>query len=59
LTTKASPSSTARVERLARSEPASGSDIPTHHTVSPLIAAGAIAFCSSSPNSSSDGPTMA
>ena len=39
--TKLSPSSTARVCRPARSEPAFGSLMPMHHTVSPRIAAGA------------------
>ncbi len=58
-TTKWSPSRTARVRIDARSEPAPGSLIPMHHTVSPRSAAGTSSRCSSVPNSSRLGATIA
>src|SRR3954469_1905846 len=59
VTKKWSPSSTARVVSDARSEPAFGSLIPMHHTMSPRRAAGASFFCSSVPNSKRLGATIA
>ena len=59
LMTKWSPSSTARVCRPARSEPAFGSLIPMHQTVSPRIAAGTSCLLLVVPNSSRLGATIA
>ena len=50
LTTKWSPSRTARVRSEARSEPASGSDIPWHQMSSARIIRGSsVRFCASVP----------
>ena len=59
LTTKWSPSSWARVRRPARSEPASGSDMPSAAVMSPR-SSGTAHFCfwASVPNPSSEGPMM-
>ena len=55
-TTKRSPSSTARVRRPARSDPASGSLMPSAAVMSPRSSGTAHRrFCSSVPNTSSDG----
>ena len=56
LTTKWSPSSTARVRRPARSEPASGSDMPSAAVMSARSSGTAhFCFCSSVPKFNSDG----
>jgi hypothetical protein len=50
LTTKSSPSRTARVRSDARSDPASGSDMPWHQMSSARIMRGSrVCFCSSVP----------
>jgi len=50
LTTRSSPSRSARVRRLARSEPALGSEYPWHHMFSPLSTRGRWkAFCGGVP----------
>ena len=57
--TQSSPSSTARVPRLARSEPAFGSEKPWHHVSSPERIRGRNRrFCSSVPHFSSVLPTI-
>ncbi len=59
LTTKWSPSSTARVRSDARSEPALGSLMPSDAVFSPLSTGTAQwCFCSSEPNEISDAATM-
>ncbi len=58
VTTQASPSSTARVCTLARSEPALGSEYPWHHSSSPARMAGRKRrFCASVPKARRVGPT--
>ena len=59
LTTQSSPSRTAVVRRLARSEPASGSEKPCAHQMSRLAVAGRKrSFCSWLPNWASTGPII-
>ena len=59
LTTQSSPSRTAVVRRLARSEPASGSEKPCDHQMSRLAVAGRKrSFCSWLPNCASTGPII-
>ena len=59
LTTKSSPSRTAEHRRLARSEPASGSEKPWLHQMSRLAVFGRNScFCSSVPNCAITGPIM-
>ena len=59
LTTQSSPSRTAVVRRLARSEPASGSEKPWHHQMSRFAVAGRKrSFCSWLPNAAMTGPIM-
>ena len=56
LTTKWSPSRTARVERLARSLPAPGSLIPRHHAISARsVGSSQASCCAGVPVSRSDG----
>ena len=58
-TTKWSPSSTARVWRLARSEPALGSENPWHHRSSAVRMRGRKRFCCSGvPSFISVGPSI-
>ncbi len=59
LTTQWSPSSTARVDSDARSEPDPGSEKPWHHLSSPLRIRGRKwRFCSSVPQRSSVPPSI-
>ena len=59
LTTQSSPSRTAVVRRLARSEPASGSEKPCDHQMSRFAVSGRNrSFCSSLPNCASTGPII-
>ncbi|MNN20486.1 hypothetical protein D3C81_1337670 [compost metagenome] len=59
LTTKWSPSSRALVFRLARSEPAFGSEKPWHQRISPrAMGVSRSRFCCSLPYSSSTGPSI-
>ena len=59
VTTHSSPSRTARVRRLARSDPASGSENSWHHRWSPWRMAGRNRRCCSGvPNAISVGPTI-
>ncbi len=59
LTTQSSPSRTAVVRRLARSEPASGSEKPCDHQMSRLAVAGRKrSFCSWLPNWAITGPII-
>ena len=59
LTTQSSPSRTAVVRRLARSEPASGSEKPCDHQMSRLAVAGRKrSFCSWLPNCAITGPII-
>src|SRR3954465_13300633 len=56
--THSSPSSTARVLRPARSDPASGSENPWHHEICPERILGRYSFfCSSLPHCRIVGPT--
>ena len=58
-TRKCSPCSTARVDRLARSDPDPGSEYPWHQRISPEIIFGRCVWrCSSVPYSSSVGPNI-
>src|ERR1019366_3066102 len=59
LTRKCSPCNTARVDRLARSDPAPGSEYPWHQRISPRTIFGICSCrCSSVPYSNSTGPSI-
>ena len=59
LTIQSSPSRTAEVRRLARSEPASGSENPCDHQISRLaVLARKRSFCSWLPNCARTGPII-